>query len=232
METAERLRLESHMRERSPLKLPAMPKGDSIFNYNVNPHTGKWSHWNDSLRDYVPPDITPMSYGSLLIPNVSSIRTEFLIRSVTGILNNLLLIGEQGSAKTTMINSFFKKYKSDDHVIMNSSFSSTTTPQLFQKSIESTVDKRMGSVFGPPAGKKMTIFVDDVNLPEISPWGDQVTNEFFRSTIELKGFYSLEKPGDFHNLVDLQYMAAMIHPGGGTEGTPLSVRRRRRKRSN
>ena len=66
---------------------------------------------------------------------------------------NLLLIGEQGSAKTTLINSFFKNYKSDDHVIMNSNFSSTTTPQLFQKSVESSVDKRMGNVFGPPAGE-------------------------------------------------------------------------------
>ena len=26
----------------------------------------------------------------------------------------------------------------------------------------------------------MTIFVDDVNLPEINEWGDQITNEFFR----------------------------------------------------
>ena len=68
----------------------------------------------------------------------------------------------------------------------------------------------------------MTIFVDDVNLPEINEWGDQITNEFFRfsgesfclpimallhlcrAMIELKGFYSLEKPGDFHNLVDVQ----------------------------
>ena len=68
---------------------------------------------------------------------------------------NLLLIGEQGSAKTTLINSFFKKYKSDEHVVMNSNFSSTTTPQLFQKSVEGNVDRRMGSVFGPPVGKKI-----------------------------------------------------------------------------
>ena len=225
LENPERAKLENHMRERSPLKLPQFPKGDSIYNYNVNPHSGKWSHWNDLLRDYVPPDITPSSYGSLLIPNVSSIRTEFLIKSVTGILRNLLLIGEQGSAKTTLINAFLKKFKSDDHVVMNSNFSSTTTPQLFQKSIESSVDKRMGSVFGPPAGKKMTMFVDDVNLPEINMWGDQVTNEFFRAMIEMKGFYSLEKPGDFHNLVDVQYMAAMIHPGGGRNDIPQRLKR-------
>jgi dynein heavy chain len=33
------------------------------------------------------------------------------------------------------------------------------------------------------SGKRMTIFVDDVNLPEINEWGDQVTNEFFRSVV-------------------------------------------------
>ena len=47
--------------------------------------SGKWSHWNEHLSDYVVPDINPISYGSLLIPNVSSIRTDFLIRNVTGI---------------------------------------------------------------------------------------------------------------------------------------------------
>ena len=51
---------------------------DSVF-------SGKWSHWNEHLSDYVVPDINPISYGSLLIPNVSSIRTDFLIRNVTGI---------------------------------------------------------------------------------------------------------------------------------------------------
>ena len=44
-----------------------------------------------------------------------------------------MLIGEQGSAKTTLINAFLKKFKSDDHVVINSNFSSTTTPQLFKR---------------------------------------------------------------------------------------------------
>ena len=128
-------------------------------------------------------------YGSLLIPNVSSVRTEFLIDLVTKNGHACLLMGEQGSAKTTMINSHMKKYSPETHVMMASTFSSTTTPQLFQKSVESNVDKRMGTTYGPPAGKKLLIFIDDVNLPSYNDWGDQVTNELLRQLIEMRGFY-------------------------------------------
>ena len=226
LEDPERIRLEAYMREKTQLQLPQLPNNDSIFDYHVNPATGKWTHWSGSMQDCAPTDISPQNYGNILIPNVSSIRTEFLLESVVKLGENIIFVGEQGSAKTTLANSFFKKAKENEgHMIMHRNFSSTTTPQLFQKSIEGNVDKRMGSVFGPPVGKKMIIFVDDVNLPEINSWGDQITNEFFRSMIELKGFYSLERPGDFYSVLDIIFMAAMIHPGGGRNDIPQRLKR-------
>ncbi|XP_010893351.3 dynein heavy chain 8, axonemal [Esox lucius] len=225
LELEDREKLEAFLRaHESKVDIPRTRPGETMFEYMVN-QKGEWDHWNNYVVEYVyPADYVP-DYPSILVPNVDNTRTSYLLETIAKQRKAVLLIGEQGTAKTVMIKGYTKKYNPETDLSKSLNFSSATEPKMFQRTVESYIEKRMGSTYGPPGGRRMTIFVDDINMPIVNEWGDQITNEIVRQMMEMSGMYSLDKPGDFTTIVDVQMLAAMIHPGGGRNDIPQRLKR-------
>ncbi|KAA0177346.1 hypothetical protein FNF27_01124 [Cafeteria roenbergensis] len=174
------------------------------------------------------PDSETLDFPNLLVPTMDSTRAVHVLKLVHGRKSHpVLLVGGPGTAKTSTALMYLAECKERGQNFKRVNFSSATTPGMFQEAIESSLEKRGGRTFGPIGGKDMTIFVDDVSMPEINEWGDQPTNELTRQVVESDGIMSLEKDkrGERKELQGLSYIAAMVHPGRGRNDIPSRLKR-------
>jgi dynein heavy chain len=108
-------------------------------------------------------------------------------------LKNTLLVGGSGTAKTSVAIMFSSKFDTNVMLFKRINFSSATQPFDFQQSVSSEIERKQAKIYVPPNNKEMTFFLDDLSMPFVNAWGDQITLEITRQLIIQKGFYFLEK---------------------------------------
>lgn len=226
LEQEDRTKFFLWMKERDTNKvLPQVQEGETIYEYFVNLKSMQWEQWRPPTWNY--PQSDKLDFSNLLVPTMDSTRALFLLQNLHKQKKPVLVVGAEGTAKTSTNLMFLKTLDPEFMLVKRVNFSSATLPFGCQNAIEVELDKRGGKSFGPPNGKKMTIFIDDLSMPEMNAWGDQPTLEMVRLVVEYSGFPFLDKDkrGDFKSCEDLQYIAAMGHPGGGKNDIPNRLKK-------
>ncbi len=72
-------------------------------------------------------------------------------------------------------------------------FSAQTSSMRTQEMIESKLEKKRKTVLGAPEGKRVIIFVDDLNMPKLDTYGSQPPIELLRQFQDFGGMYDRDK---------------------------------------
>ncbi|KAG9395874.1 Dynein heavy chain and region D6 of dynein motor [Carpediemonas membranifera] len=206
-----------------------VPKPNSthatVYDYYVDAESGDWAHWSTKVPEFSFPETGDVDFHSVVIPTVDNVRSTFLLNALLEQQQPVLFVGESGTAKTVTVLQYLESRDTDAFMCKTINFSSATTMGMVQGTIESYVEKRMGSIYGPPANKRGLFFIDNISAPNINEWGDTPTNEIVRQIIAEKGMYALDRPGDWHTLADMLFMGALPCPGGGRNDLPDRLKR-------
>jgi len=198
--------------------VPSFPRKGLLHDVYLDGQDGaKWKPWTDRIQGFDVPKDAP--YHSIVVPTADTERNQFLIRTLIERGHNVLFSGPTGTAKTASImGMLLQGFSPDEYSQIAFAFSAQTTANQTQDIIDGKLDKRKKGTFGPPPGKKMLVFIDDINMPFKETYGAQPPIEILRQMFILSpfgyGWYD-RKGWEFRHLIDMHFLAAMCPPGGG-----------------
>jgi dynein heavy chain len=142
---------------------------------------------------------------------------------LTKLLNHavpVLFVGSTGTGKTATIHSHLISLNIKEWEPLVINFSAQTSANQAQDILDGKLMQRRTNLFGPPGGKKLASFIDDLNMPAPETFHAQPPLELIRQLIDQHGWYN-RKELVFKTIIDVHLLAAMAPPGGGrTAVTP------------
>lgn len=145
---------------------------DSLYDNYYNQQKKSFINWEKQVPDYEPPP--SKKFSQILVPTVDTVKYAWLLNQIISLKKPAMFCGESGTAKTVTVQSCFRNLDQDKYLFLLINFSSRTSSMDFQNNIEENIDKRTFKNYGPKsAGKKMIVFIDDMNMPKIDTYGTQ-----------------------------------------------------------
>jgi dynein heavy chain len=129
----------------------------------------------------------------------------------------VMFCGESGTAKTVTVQACFNDINKEDmYMILNINMSSRTSSLDFQNIVEENIDKKTMSRYGPKAaGKKMIVFIDDLNMPKIDTYGTQQPMALALFLISRNQLYERGNELNLPEIIDTQYVGCISPVASG-----------------
>lgn len=180
-----------------------------------------YANWSESVPEIAIDENA--EYQDITIPTTDTAKCTFLINQMIQNHNPSLLVGDTGTGKTIMMKSLLSQLPRESFHVNMIQFSAQTTSGHLQKLIDSSCEKRRKGFYGPPINKRLMVFIDDANLPQLEEYGAQPPIELLRQFLDHGGWFNHSKDGiEFRHLLDSLLLCAMGPAGGGRN--PLTQR--------
>ncbi|XP_071960977.1 dynein axonemal heavy chain 3-like [Antedon mediterranea] len=190
-----------------------IPKKGSVYDFVFMRKTyGSWTSWENLVEK---PELGPKTQvNELIIKTVETERQLYFLRKFLLQGKPLLFVGPTGTGKSAITNNFLLDLAAQNYIPNNVNFSAQTSANQTQDIIFSKLDRRKKGTYGPPIGKKLIVFVDDLNMPAKEKYGAQPPIELLRQWID-HGYWFDRKDTSVLQLIDILMVSAMGPPGGG-----------------
>merc|ERR1719271_1717652 len=206
-----RTKFQKFIKPKLKLFCPDLPEHDDLYQMAVDAEQVAFVRVQEIVPPFTYDDALP--FFNLIVPTVESTVQQSLLENTIAGGCNVLFSGETGIGKSVGIQGFLNSC-GEGLTTGNANFSAQTSSMNVVDMLEGRLERKRKTLLGPPAGTRMVIFVDDVNMPMLETYGAQPPIELLRQTIDMGGFYDRKKL--FYKAVaETQFICACGPPGGG-----------------
>ncbi|KAL0237672.1 hypothetical protein PCE1_001066 [Barthelona sp. PCE] len=185
----------------------------TLYSYKFDEENNSWVLWEDTVEPFKAD--SKSSVSDLIIPVPETIALQYVMKILNENRQNILSVGETGTSKSVSIKqNLVNQIDGNTFIPLFVTFSAQTSANQTQDILDSKFEKRRTVYFGPPLGKHMIIFVDDLNMPKREEYGAQPPIELVRQWMDHGGWYD-RKALYLRHIIDVHFVSAMGPPGGG-----------------
>jgi len=214
---------------------PSLSLDGDVFDYFYDVSSLRWVSWASRVPafKYDPAE----AYFNILVPTAETVKFTYFLDTLIGAERNVLMMGETGVGKSVIAQDFLKAASVErkglvhtfggGHAAPGGGFSAVvpvgvmlsaqTSANNLQDVFESKLEKKRKNLLGAPVGKRVVVFVDDLNMPQREVYGASPPIELLRQTMDAAmggGFYNRGKLF-FTKVTDTLFVGACAPPGGG-----------------